>query len=99
MTAQQGNKMKSQLDKMLTTHDKLVHSEGVKIISRTQRDVEEWVQHTVMIEGCDAPFKFRRPKKFKCLKGNRVNMTYYPETEKVAGFEIEVMKVVRIKRF
>ena len=99
MTAQQGNKMKSELDKMLTTHDKLVHSEGVKIISHTQRDVEEWVQHTVMIEGCDAPFKFRRPKKFKCLKGNRVNMTYYPETEKVAGFEIEVMKVVRIKRF
>ncbi len=58
----------------------------------------EWILHTIMIEGCDAPFKFRRTKKYKSLKGQQVNLTYYPDSESVAGFEIEVMRVVRIKQ-
>lgn len=91
--------MKHVVDKMLDKHQKLVHSEGVKILSHTQREIDEWVQHTVTIEGCDAPFKFRRTKKYRSLHGHKVNMTYYPETETVAGFDFEVMKVVRIKRF
>lgn len=60
--------MKSSLDKMLANHNKLIHTEGVKITSHTQREVEEWVQHTVMIEGCDVPFKFKRPKNFDALR-------------------------------
>ncbi|GIU47134.1 hypothetical protein [Shewanella algidipiscicola] len=91
--------MKHVVDKMLDKHDGLVHSEGVKILSHTQRETDEWVQHTVMIEGCDAPFKFKRTKKYRSLQGQKVNMTYYPEVETVAGLEFEVMKVVRIKRF
>ncbi|QLE85604.1 MULTISPECIES: hypothetical protein [Shewanella] len=91
--------MKHVVDQMLSKHKQLVHSEGVKILSHTQRDVDDWVQHTVMIEGCDAPFKFKRTKRFRTLQGHKVNMTYYPETESVAGFDFEVMKVVRIKRF
>ena len=50
-----------------------------------------------MIEGCDVAFKFQRKKKYKSLDGAQVNLTYYPQTDTVAGFEIEVMKVVRIK--
>ncbi|WP_394201737.1 hypothetical protein [Shewanella waksmanii] len=91
--------MKHVVDQMLDKHKQLVHSEGVKILSHTQRDVDDWVQHTVMIEGCDAPFKFKRTKRFRSLQGQKVNMTYYPETENVAGFDFEIMKVVRIKRF
>ncbi|WP_413112197.1 hypothetical protein [Thaumasiovibrio sp. DFM-14] len=89
--------MKSPVDKLLTKHHGLVHSDGVKVVSHTQREVDDWVQHTLMIEGCDIAFKFKRKQKYKSLKGQRVNMTYYPNLESVAGFEVEVMKVVRIK--
>ncbi|MGF1730039.1 hypothetical protein [Photobacterium kasasachensis] len=91
--------MKSPVDKLLHSHESLVHSEGVKVLSHTQREDGEWVQHTLMIEGCDAPFKFKRKKKYKSLKGAKVNMTYYPAVEVVAGFDIEVMKVVRVKLY
>jgi hypothetical protein len=50
-----------------------------------------------MLEGYDVPFKFKRKKQYKSLKGSRVNLTYYPNTELVVGMEFEVMKVVRIK--
>lgn len=90
--------MKTNVKRMLETHKELVHSEDVKITSHIQREIDDWVQHTIMIENCDVPFKFKRPKKFRTLKGNLVNLTYYPDTEYVAGFEVEIMKVVRIKR-
>ncbi|KXI22239.1 hypothetical protein [Photobacterium sanguinicancri] len=90
--------MKSPVDKLLNKHDNLIHSDGKKVQSHTQRDDGEWILHTIMIEGCDAPFKFRRTKKYKSLKGQQVNLTYYPDSESVAGFEIEVMRVVRIKQ-
>lgn len=91
--------MKSPVDKLLLNHESLVHSEGVKVTSHTQREDGEWILHTLMIEGCEAPFKFKRKKKYKTLKGAKVNMTYYPAVEAVAGFEVEVMKVVRIKLY
>jgi hypothetical protein len=50
-----------------------------------------------MIEGCDVPFKYKRKKLYKNIQGQRVNLTYYPATESIAGIEMEVMKVVRIK--
>ncbi|MCW8329724.1 hypothetical protein MD588_12980 [Photobacterium sp. SDRW27] len=91
--------MKSPVDSLLNNHEKLIHSEGVKVTSHTQRDDGDWVLHTLMIEACDVPFKFKRKKRYKSLKGAKVNMTYYPGIETVAGFEIEVMKVVRIKLY
>ncbi|MFT5675680.1 MAG: hypothetical protein ACI808_001611, partial [Paraglaciecola sp.] len=54
--------------------------------------------HTLMVEGCDVPFKFKRKGNYKNLKGARVNMTYYSKQETVAGMSFEMMKVVRIKR-
>ncbi len=51
-----------------------------------------------MLENCDAPFRFKRPKKYRSLKGSRVSVDYYPQTTIVAGFEMETMKVVRIRR-
>lgn len=56
---------------MLATHEHLVHSEGVTVVSHMQREKAEWIQHTVMIEDCDVPFKFRRVKSIVICKGKR----------------------------
>jgi len=85
------------VNKLLKTHQKLIHSEMVKVVSHVQRDTKEWVLNTVMLEGYDVPFKYKRKKMYKNIKGQRVNLTYYPVTESVAGIELETMKVVRIK--
>jgi hypothetical protein len=91
--------MKSEAKKLLKKHDDLTHSENLKVISHVQRQEKdsEWIINTLMIEGCDVPFKYKRNKQYKNLQGARVNLTYYPATENVAGFNMEVMKVVRIK--
>ncbi len=85
------------VDKLLNSHQKLTHSEMVKVTSHVQRDTKEWVINTLMIEGCDVPFKYKRKKMYKNIEGQRVNLTYYPVTESIVGIEMETMKVVRIK--
>lgn len=90
--------MKSPADKLLKKHDKLTHSEMAKVTSHVQREAGEWIINTVMVEGCDVAFKYKRMRSYKNLSGGYVNMTYYPDTETVAGIEVEIMKVVRIKR-
>ena len=50
-----------------------------------------------MLKGVDVPFKYSRKKRYKSLQSQQVNITYYPANETVAGFEIEIMKIVRIK--
>jgi len=50
-----------------------------------------------MIEACDVPFQFKRKKHYQKLKSARVNLTYYPDKQVVAGMSFEVMKVVRIR--
>ena len=89
--------MQSDAKKLVKKHQDLTHSEMVKVVSHVQRDKEEWVLNTVMIEDCDVPFKYKRKHQYKSLKGARVNMTYYPTTEVVAGMNFEIMNVVRIK--
>lgn len=90
--------MKSDRDKLHSKHPTLIQSNDKKVTSHVQREDGEWILHTIMIEDCDAPFKFKRQKKYKNLSGARVNLSYYPETQKVAGLDFEVMKVVRIRR-
>jgi hypothetical protein len=89
--------MKTDPEKLLKKHEKLVHSDMVKVTSHVQREKGEWFLNALMIEGCDIPFKYKRAKKYKSLQGQRVNLTYYPATESVAGLEFEVMNVVRIR--
>ena len=79
-------------------HRDLTHSENLRVISHVQREEGDWVRHTLMIEGVDVPFIFRRKQQYQSLKGARVNLTYYRQSEAVAGIEFETMKVVRIKR-
>jgi len=51
-----------------------------------------------MLDGYDVPFQYNRKKQYRSLQGASVNLTYYPQTENVAGMEFESMKVVRIRR-
>ncbi len=88
---------KSNPEKLLKKHHKLNHTDTLKVISHVQREKDEWILHTLMVEGVDAPFKFKRKAHYKSLKGQRVNMTYYRDEDIVAGMAMEVMKVVRVK--
>lgn len=87
----------NEVKKLTQRHPQLTHTENIKVISHVQRESEEWQLNTLMLEGVDVPFKYKRKKHYKSLNGNRINITYYPDIEKVAGFEIEVMRIVRIK--
>ena len=69
--------MKSSPEKLLDTHRELVHSEEQKVVSHVQRETGEWFLNTLMIEGCDVPFRYRRKERYKSLAGQRVNLTYY----------------------
>lgn len=89
--------MKSDPDKLVKKHNKLTHSDTLKVTSHVQREVGDWVLNTLMVEGCDVPFKYKRKKLYKNLKGQRVNLTYYPDVEIIAGLEFDIMNVVRVK--
>jgi len=89
--------MKSEVEKLTTAHKDLTHTDAIKVVSHVQREQNEWVLNTLMLDKVSVPFKYKRKKLYKSLKGNRVNITYYATTEKIAGFEIEVMNVVRVK--
>lgn len=89
--------MKSASDKLIKKHEKLIHTDNIKVVSHVQREEDDWYINTLMIEKVDAPFKYKRKKLYRSLKGQRVNITYYPNTENIAGMEIEVMNIVRVK--
>lgn len=89
--------MKTDANKLLKKHNTLNHTEMLKVTSHVQRSEGEWIINTLMVEGHDVPFKFKRKTPYKNIRGQRVNMTYYPVIEKVAGLDFEFMKVVRIK--
>jgi len=88
----------SDIKKLLKKHGQLNQLDNVKVDSHVQRDNNDWVINTIMLEGYDVPFKYKRSKGYKSLKGARVNLTFYAETESVAGIDFEVMNVVRIRR-
>ncbi|QSX32258.1 hypothetical protein JYB87_10770 [Shewanella avicenniae] len=90
--------MQSDPKKLLEKNQQLIHSELMKVVSHTQREQGEWILHSLMVEGCSAPFKFKRKGQYQSLKGARVNLTYYPAKEVLAGLSFEYMKVVRIKK-
>ena len=84
------------LKQFLADNQELIHSKMQKVVSHVQRQKDNWIYNTVLIEGCDIPFKYKRQKKYKSLKGARVDIIYYPSTEIVAGMKFDYMKVVKI---
>ncbi|MCW8109430.1 hypothetical protein OPS25_13045 [Alteromonas ponticola] len=90
--------MRDPAEKLLAKHQTLNHLQDAKVSSHVQRQEDDWFRHTLMLDGYDVPFVFRRKQGYASLKGARVNLTYYRHTETVAGMEFEMMKVVRVKR-
>lgn len=90
--------MKSSTETILQNDKNLVHCELMKVTSHTQRFNGESMLNTLMVDGYDCPFKYCRKYQFPNLKGKRVDLTYYPTVEIVAGFEVDIMKVVHISR-
>ena len=88
----------SDAKKLLKKHEQLNQLDGVKVLSHVQRDKDDWVLNTIMLEGYDVPFQYRRKTDYKSLAGGRVNLTYYPEIKSIAGVDFEIMNVVRIRR-
>ena len=86
------------VDKLLSRHAELTHTNNCQVESHVQRQRGEWIINTLMIEGYEVPFRYKRKQQYRSLKGAKVNLTYYPTTETVAGMSLEVMNVVRIKR-
>jgi hypothetical protein len=90
--------MKSDVDKLLAKNRELNQLDMATVVSHVQRADGGWVLNTVMLKGYDVPFKYSRKKNYRSLQGARVNLTYYPKVEKIAGMDFETMKVVRIRR-
>ena len=87
--------MKS-LKKLLAENEQLIHSKMQKVTSHVQRQSGEWYLNTLLIDGYEVPFKYKRQKLYKSLKGARVDLIYYPSTEQVAGIDFEYMKVIKV---
>ena len=90
--------MKSSVNKLLKKNEQLNQLDAVKVTSHVQRESGDWFINTLMLQGYDVPFKYNRKKRYRDLKGALVNLTYYPQTEQIAGMEFEFMKVVRLRR-
>jgi hypothetical protein len=90
--------MNSSADELLKKHPNLVHSEDMIVLSHTQRQEGDWYLNTLMLKGYDVPFKYKRTKKFRSLLDQKVNITYYPEEQVVAGFKLEIMQIIRLRR-
>lgn len=89
---------KSEPERLLDRHERLVHSDRRKVTSHVQREAGDWIINTLMIQDCAVPFRYKRKKRYRSLAGALVNLTYYPTTDRVAGIDIEIMKVVRLRR-
>ena len=89
--------MQTNPEKLLKKHRQLVHSDMLTVTSHVQRAEGDWIINTLMVEGCTAPFRFKRKQPYKNIRGQRVNLTYYASSETVGGMEFEIMNVVRIR--
>ena len=88
----------SDVKKLLNKHGQLNQLDNVKVESHVQRDKDEWVINTIMLEGYDVPFKYSRKTVYRSLQGARVDLTFYPDTQLIAGVDFEIMNVARIRR-
>ena len=50
----------SEPEKLLKKHQKLVHTDMMKVTSHVQRSAGEWIVNTLMLEGYDVAFQYKR---------------------------------------
>ena len=58
--------------KLVKKHDKLVHSENMKVTSHVQRECDDWVINTLMLDKLDVPFKYSENNCIKHYKGKEL---------------------------
>jgi len=46
--------------KSIKKHKQLVHSDMLKVTSHVQRNEADWILNTIMVEGYDVPFRYKR---------------------------------------
>jgi len=61
--------LKTDVDKLLEKHQQLNQLDAVKVVSHVQRKSDGWILNTVMIDGYDVPFKYRRKTAYRNLQG------------------------------
>ena len=63
--------MKSERQKLVDKHSQLNQTDNAKVISHVQREEKDsdWIRHTIMLEGIDVPFIYRRKQQYQSLKG------------------------------
>jgi len=88
----------TEIKKLLVKHQQLNQLDMAKVTSHVQREKDDWVLNTLLLEGYDVPFQYTRKKVYKSLVGGRVNLTFYPAPKSITGVDFEIMKVVRIRR-
>jgi len=74
-----------------------IHSDVMEVKSHVQRFDGEHILNTIMVDGYDCPFQYHRDFKYKSLAGKQIDVSYYPTLATIAGFEMEIMKVVHLK--
>jgi len=76
----------------------LIHLEGARVVSHRQLKKNDSVLNTLVLEGHDVPFQFRRKTAFRSLLGARVNLSYYPESRTAGDKTFKTMRIVKIRR-
>ena len=66
----------SETKKLLKKHQQLNQLDMAKVTSHVQREKDDWVLNTIILEGYDVPFQYTRKKVYRSLAGGRVNLTY-----------------------
>jgi len=80
--------MQSDPKKLIEKNRNLTHSEELKVTSHVQREQGDWVLHTLMVEDCEAPFKFKRKGNYLSLKGARSEYDLVPNERNCRGYGI-----------
>jgi hypothetical protein len=86
------------LKNLLIENQNLIYTCMQKVESHVQRQQDNWILNTVLINGYDVPFKYKRQRMYRSLKGLRVDLIYYASSEKIAGIDFEMMNVIKINR-
>ena len=57
--------MKRSIDKLLKKNSELNQLDFVKVLSHVQRETNGWILNTLLLDGYDVPFKYRRKQAYR----------------------------------
>ena len=78
--------MQSDPKKLVEKNKNLTHSELLKVTSHVQREQGDWILHTLLVEGCDVPFKFKRKGKYLSINNSAASDRVSKQSELAARF-------------